>query len=290
MKKTVIASLVMLLFASSPVFAGFIIYPILDGTPDTVDFNNPVIAPIVLLPDTPDQRINVMILTDTPGNAALGTLLEVRVGNPADQNTVPPVAPWIQNLQIEGPLPPRMQQWTDTSNGQNVSPPWNPDPAPLMFFNHFQEKGPSQFVAFDAPVLKNEYPWQRRLNTGIPITEIDAFPPGGDGIDANPLFESRESFDGNDTNGLAANRPIMGILTVSTVGIGPGTWDLGFAGSVLLPTPDPGNANPALQFPGFDAQFLGTTLTIVPEPSTFVLLAMGILGLPICWWRRRKNA
>jgi len=209
--------------------------------------------------------IPILIETDAPGNGLYGTKLKVQIGNLADTQTVPPTAPWIQDMDIEGPLPP-----TTTSEPE------------MLFFNHFQQLIPPTFQT-----------WARKQVGGIPVIAVDIDPPGVDGLDDYPLYEERQTFDTTyaDFYALAENRPQMALLTVSTVGVGPGSWPLSFTevfdlgGSGL-----PGVPSVLLDDPAPTVDFLGTTLYIVPEPSTLVLLAMATLALPLCWWRRRKKA
>jgi len=106
---------------------------------------------------------------------------------------------------------------------------------------------------------------------------------------ASPAIKTKDSF--LKLSGTSAANGLIGTVTVSTVGVALGVYDLRIVGMVS------GNGGgSAMSFPGFAASAVSLTngtITVVPEPSTMLLglfAAAGIGAVAIRNRRARKTA
>jgi hypothetical protein len=138
-------------------------------------------------------------------------------------------------------------------------------------------------------------PITQGLIDGPDITAVDLltgaiFGPNNQGVDdpgSYPQFARRSVItQPNTTITLSGQPSILGTLTLSTVGVAPGTY------AVIL-----GGVPAALESSEFfDAAgesipttFVNGSITIVPEPSTILLAALAGCGVALAASRRRRS-
>jgi len=122
--------------------------------------------------------------------------------------------------------------------------------------------------------------------TGDAFYDLDGvYAPGGG---TEPMMGGNRAFEAATFTTQSGTIPANGLLMrlgvdVSGLGPGDGPWTIAFGGT------DWGDTQLFDSFGGImPAQFQNGQIQIIPEPSTFVLLAMGLLVLPVCWWRRKR--
>ena len=93
--------------------------------------------------------------------------------------------------------------------------------------------------------------------------------------DPFPYYESRTTTTTADAT--VAGEGLLARVTISTLGVNSGAWDL------ILKDP----AGFATEFPGTSVTIQDGRVEIVPEPSTWLVLASALFGVPVWLLRRR---
>jgi len=149
----------------------------------------------------------------------------------------------------------------------------------LNFYIQVADGGPEAGGSIDGPVIQELDILTGTIfdgnNTGA--IDFDGGPP--------PYPDVVPQWEGHSTTTLSGSVAATGLLatvTIDTTGFGGGTWDL-----IMQNT---GDGTYTTDFAGISADITDGSITVIPEPSTFVmstgLIAMGLVG----YGRRRRRA
>jgi len=163
---------------------------------------------------------------------------------------------------------------------------FGPDPKPVLVY--LDAIGPGTIFGPNNNTATERLPAYSVVTgiTGDAFYDLDGVyaPDGGTepAMGGSPTLESATFTTQSGT--IPANGLLMRLgVDVSGLRPGDGPWTIALSGTVW------GDTQLFDSFGGImPAQFQNGQIQIIPEPSTFVLLAMGLLVLPVCWWRRKR--